>query len=383
MTNNTLNRYTKKGIKVFFFYAESNDRSRALSYSLKNGQKDNLSKVFLFGYDDLLNDGYSVTCNIGNEKPKIIDRIICWLGSIFYKKYFSGFNGRWNVVAKSLSVAREYEVVFAFTDAIALPLLTLKSIGLFHPRIVYVSVGLSERIKKYNDKSTTKTALIKKVLSQAERIISYGYGEAIYIKDYFKKHTLNIPVNFIPFGVDTNQWRPSDRRKYEYDVFCAGTDPNRDIECYFKLARSFPNKTFVWVTRDYIASQWPVIPENVIQFREIDMDKSRELMLKSKIIALPVKENLYSGANITILLNMALAKPIVVSRTDAIKDGYGLINYENCLLSKPGNDEEFIERVSELFLDEKLRKRLGENGRRCVEKLHTWQRFVDDLAKFI
>jgi hypothetical protein len=42
------------------------------------------------------------------------------------------------------------------------------------------------------------------------------------------------------------------------------------------------------------------------------------------VVALPVRENTYSGATTVLLQALALGKPVVVSRTSAIATGYGL-----------------------------------------------------------
>lgn len=370
-----------KDKKIFHFFRESKERDRALkSMTGGNGDSTNLDRLFLFGYDDLLREGVNVECNLDNESMNIIDWFVCKVLERYCKIRHPQLNGRWGVIARGLSRARKADIIYGFTDGMGLPLLMLKSIGFLKADIVYVSVGLPVRIENMDERSLKH---VRKIFSHAKYVVAYGYGESKYIKDLFQREAIDTPVHFVPFGVDVEQWAPSDRDKYEYDALCVGEDPNRDIECFFKLANAYPEKQFVWITRDSIAANWPDLPDNVKQFREIDIYQARDLMLNSRVITLPLKNNSYSGANITILINMAMGKPVVVSNTDAIKSGYGLENGKNCLLVEPGKCEEFIQRVGNLISNRAMQISLGQNARRLVTSMHTWPRFVNDLTKHL
>ena len=63
----------------------------------------------------------------------------------------------------------------------------------------------------------------------------------------------------------------------------------------------------------------------------------RRRLEEARVVALPVLDNSYSGATTVLLQAMALAKPVVVTRTKAIASGYGLVDGENCRLVEPGD----------------------------------------------
>ena len=67
----------------------------------------------------------------------------------------------------------------------------------------------------------------------------------------------------------------------------------------------------------------------------------RRRLAEARVVALPVRENSYSGATTVLLQAMALAKPVVVTRTKAIATGYGLVDGENCRLVAPGDEAGF------------------------------------------
>ena len=83
---------------------------------------------------------------------------------------------------------------------------------------------------------------------------------------------------------------------------------------------------------------------------------ARTALPDARVVALPVRDNAYSGATTTLLQAMALAKPVVVSRTAAIADGYWLEDGTNVRLVPPGDDAAFCG-------GERAARRAGRRGR--------------------
>jgi glycosyltransferase involved in cell wall biosynthesis len=89
-----------------------------------------------------------------------------------------------------------------------------------------------------------------------------------------------------------------------------------------------------------------------------------------------VRENAYSGATTVLLQAMAAGKPVVVSRTSAISDGYHLVDGENCRLAPPGDAEAFERAMLELLRDGEA---VGAHARETVVRHLSWDRYVDSL----
>ena len=70
-------------------------------------------------------------------------------------------------------------------------------------------------------------------------------------------------------------------------------------------------------------------PPNVSVETDLPFDEMRDRLERARVVALPVRDNSYSGATTVLLQAMALAKPVVVTRTAAIATGYGLVDGEN------------------------------------------------------
>jgi glycosyltransferase involved in cell wall biosynthesis len=80
---------------------------------------------------------------------------------------------------------------------------------------------------------------------------------------------------------------------------------------------------------------------------------------------------------------MALAKPVVVTRTAAIARGYGLIDGENVRLAAPGDTAGFGAAVAALLADEGEAEALGAHARRTVETSGTWDRYAAELERLL
>jgi len=105
------------------------------------------------------------------------------------------------------------------------------------------------------------------------------------------------------------------------------------------------------------------ISEHVMFHAPIDYPKMPAYIKASYCVVLP---SLMEGLPVTALEAMACGVPVVATRVggtpEVVKDG------ENGFLLKPGRPELIAEKVIQLLKDEKMRKRMGEAGRKFVEK---------------
>jgi glycosyltransferase involved in cell wall biosynthesis len=82
---------------------------------------------------------------------------------------------------------------------------------------------------------------------------------------------------------------------------------------------------------------------------------------------------------IKVLEYMACGVPIVASDVELVRD---IINGNNCgLLAKPGNANDFAEKIKILLNNKKLSKMYGNNGRETVKK-YSWDIVVDKILDF-
>jgi glycosyltransferase involved in cell wall biosynthesis len=80
---------------------------------------------------------------------------------------------------------------------------------------------------------------------------------------------------------------------------------------------------------------------------------------------------------------MASGKPVVVSRTAAIADGYHLASGENCVLVAPGDVAAFGEAVNGLLGDPARASAMGAAARETAESHLGWARYGGAIRELL
>ena len=111
----------------------------------------------------------------------------------------------------------------------------------------------------------------------------------------------------------------------------------------------------------------------------VSLEMVRDRLGTARVVALPVRDNAYSGATTVLLQAMAMAKPVVVSRTEAIARGYGLEDGVNCRFVPPGDVEAFELTLIETLTGADAAMDLGIRARETVERSFSWERYTDAL----
>ena len=125
------------------------------------------------------------------------------------------------------------------------------------------------------------------------------------------------------------------------------------------------------------------LPANVSAEVDLPFDEMKRRLEGARVVALPVRENTYSGATTVLLQAMALGKPVVVSRTSAIASGYELVDGDNCRLVPPGAADAFARSLRDVLGDDVHARALGANARTTVERSLTWDRYVDRIESLL
>jgi glycosyltransferase involved in cell wall biosynthesis len=120
-------------------------------------------------------------------------------------------------------------------------------------------------------------------------------------------------------------------------------------------------------------------PDNVIFTGRVNHKEIPSYLAAADILIAPynVENNFFYNSPIKLFEYMAMGKPIIASNLgqirDVIEDG------RTGLLNEPGNYEELAENILILLENEKLRKELGLNARKEVEKKYTWEQNVRQI----
>ena len=360
--------------RVFFLYRDSALRREALRAPVGDS-----SRYSLYGLDELRAAGFGVEHDLEppleptarvRVKARVLNRMVRLAG---------GYSGDFARVLASSGAVNRADVVFSTVDTVGIPLALLGRFGRVRPPIVYAAIGLPERL------ALLRGRLAKRLFADAFRrldtVVAYGWSEVEELREWLGGDGPR--VEFVPFGVDTEHFRPEPEAAIEYDVVAIGADPRRDFVLLLDVARRQPEQSFLLVASADNARELGALPANVRLETDVPFGRIRECLASARVVALPVRENTYSGATTTLLQGMACAKPVVVSRTSAIARGYHLEDRGNCRLVPPGDPEAFEEALLELLGNDPEAAEVGRRARETVERHLTWTGYTDTLGRLL
>lgn len=314
--------------------------------------------------------GYSWSHNLvdARDYSRIYLRVLSLISRFFLK--FGLPIGDVTTVAQHQSDFRKSLCIIATNDNVGIPLLLFRAVTGIRFPMIYGSIGFPEKLTKM---SAWVESILKPQFRELEQIYCYGWEESLSLKRWLRWSDGNSRVKWLPYCVDDEFFKPKPEKSDKGYVLSIGADPMRDFGLLLQVAVEMPQVSFkIIASRDHeeVLKQ---APSNVEVIYDVDLQTFRAVALTCSFVVLPVKENTYTGATTTLLQVMALGKAAVVSRVQAIKEGYGFKNEENCLLVKPHDKKQLIESIAYLEKDGDLRKYIGENARSFVSNHHRWE----------
>jgi glycosyltransferase involved in cell wall biosynthesis len=360
--------------KLFVALRDAPERRAALK-----AEAGSAARYRLYGIDQLVSRDVEVRHNLEQQgRPPLwaraadraINRVLYGMG---------GYGGDFASVLTSLRLANAADVVLSTVDTVGIPLVLLKRARLVRRPVVYTSIGLPERLVQLRGKPMRR--LYKAALRGAATILAYSEHEAQWLRDWLGPG--RPPVLFLPFGVDVEAFRPDSGHASKTDVVSVGADPRRDFELLVEVASRQRQLSFRIVATADRARTLPPLPENVELEIDLSLEEARDRLGDARVVALPVRENSYSGATTVLLQAMALGKPVVVSRTAAIATGYELEDGVNCRLVEPGDAEALERAILETLTGADAGLALGTRARQTVERSFSWERYTDALLQVL
>ena len=157
-----------------------------------------------------------------------------------------------------------------------------------------------------------KNAKVKKILrflmgSTKMTLIVQTPGE----REYFEGISKKIDIKFVPYCMDY-----SPKLVPEEGYIFTGGYTNRDYELMAKLAERMPNENFVFVMSKLNGDV--SFPKNVKVYKDIPGSEFQPLLEKSRVVVVPLKEDVGSSGQMLCLQAMRNAKPIVYCNVSSI-----------------------------------------------------------------
>lgn len=359
---------------IFYAFRDSPQRRRALEAPVGSAER-----YLLFGLDELRRRGYSIRHNLESAAPPPWATFAGRAAKTALERA-GGYGGDFATVLASLREANRADVVLSTVDTVGIPLVLAKRAGLLRRPLAYVAIGLPERLARLRGERMRR--LYAQGLAGTSRVVAYSEHEAEELRRWVAAHGLEARVEFVRFGVDTDALVPS-RDDLVDDVVSVGADPHRDYELLLGVARSMPSVSFRLVVTADRARTLGGAPANVTIETDLRFGEMYRRLARARVVALPVRENSYSGATTVLLQAMALGKPVVVTRTQAIATGYGLVDGENCRLVPPGDEVVFARALGTVLRDELHSRALGASARRTAERELSWRSYVARLEQLV
>jgi glycosyltransferase involved in cell wall biosynthesis len=361
---------TREPATVFLAFRDSPQRRAALRAAPGSPER-----YLLFGLDDIAARGVRVRHNLEAKGPSPL-----WaraLGRVLNRllRAAGGYGGDFATVVASLRSARAADLIVSTVDTVGIPLVLVKSVGLLPPPVVYTAIGLPERLVRLRGKPMRR--LYASALRRTRVIVAFAESEAAWLRSWIGPGSP--PVVFRPFGVDVDAFRPPPYERSDFDVLSVGADPRRDFGLLAAVAARHPELDVRIVTTLEHMRSLGRLPANLTVETDLPLVAVRARLASARVVALPVQDNSYSGATTVLLQAMAMARPVVVSRTEAIAHGYELQDGVNCRLVPPGDAAALEEAVLGLLADPAAASRLGARARETAERSFSWDRHADAL----
>ena len=238
------------------------------------------------------------------------------------------------------------------------------------PPVVYAAIGLPERLEQLRGPAAPRRLRRRVPPPAHDRRVRLGRGRG----------AARLARRRRPAGRVRRRsaWTPSTsdptrRVQPEDDVVSVGADPRRDFEL---LARARAAAAGALVPRRRVGRQRRGARarcRRTCASRSTSRSRaSASACSRARVVALPVRDNTYSGATTTLLQAMACGKPVVVTRTAAIARGYHLEDGVNCRLVPPGDLAALEHAVSGVLDDGELAAGSALRARETVERHLTW-----------
>lgn len=362
---------------VFYFFRQTEMRRNLVQGVLD----DEGARYLLYGMDHLDRQGLTASHNLSLTDPtdQPQGRLAHWLGHFITRG--GGLAGDFQTVFTHRRTASRCRAILSSVDTVGIPLVLLNRLSLIKAPLIYVSIGLPERIDSL--RSAGARNFYKAAFSRVPRFITYGWDEAIWVRRWLGLPPDTRRVTFVPFGVNETYFAPQPPSTPPVDILSIGADPQRDFASLIAIAVRQPHLSFRLIMDKDRAAGLGTVPSNVEVRINVPFADIRSHLAGARVVALPVHENTYSAGTTTLLQSMAMARPVVVSQTGAIRNGYFLKDGENCRLVKPGDGSGFEAALLTLHQDPDTAQALGTAARRTVEQHLTWTRFEDRLATVI
>jgi|GEM_PF-715932 len=270
---------------------------------------------------------------------------------------------------------RHSKVVVSTGDVCGLPVALLKSLGLYKGKLIYITHGLSDYVRRFGPNRWLPRFYRYLLKNHVDSLVTLSDGARGALAQW-----LDIPasqIHSIPYGTDVNFWNNDSPLESKDTILSVGSDAGRDFDTFLKAGQAFPLHIVTGNKLDL--SSYP----NAKKSTEHSYIELRDLYSKARFVVLSLHDIDQPTGQSTGLQAMACGKALIVTKTrgwwgeNFLKDG------QNCVLVSPGDANELREKIQYLWENPLVCDRLGANARQTVQSHFSESRMNLSLFELI
>lgn len=277
-------------------------------------------------------------------------------------------------IIEAFLVRKKYQAVVTWSGRYSIPYaFLLKIFGSSHPHIAMVT-WISQ---------PKKATLLRFVHTHIDKIILWSSVQKRFANEFLK-----IPESktiLVGRRVDQNFWRPAN---IPTDMICSSGQEMRDYPTLIKALDGLDIKCHIatgalrgelFDTVKAISAMGE-LPKN-ISVGMLPFDELRKLYGRSRFVVIPLRQTDTDNGVTVIEESMAMGKAVICTRTNGQVD----IIQENVtgIFVPPYDPKALRDAILYLWNNPEIAKKMGEEGRKHIEKYHTIDKFVDSVKEVI
>tara|TARA_B110000967_G_scaffold209987_2_gene269246 strand:+ start:8128 stop:9207 length:1080 start_codon:yes stop_codon:yes gene_type:complete len=339
----------------------------------RNFLKHGPSEMF-YGGKEFVKDGHNfeIIEIDGTEYKLCINKALRAI-NFYFDKFFGFPIGFLLYLFKKnlLKKFNKYDQIIVVTARFGLPLMFLKKFFKLKPVVTYVTMGLVNR-----DTSLLKVLVYRALLSKEVQISTLSESETLYVSQKLKTS-----VEFIPFGVDSNYWTPSENINNSSDyVLSVGNDPRRDYNLLISAwKKSYPKLVIISALPISSTKSNVEIIKGTWKGQELTDDEIKELYRNASFVIVPNKESQQPSGQSVTLQAMSCGKAVIYSNIEGLWDKAVMVHMDNLLLYKPGNFEALSEKIEYALSNNINLNKIGLSARKTIEQHYDVQSMADRI----
>jgi glycosyltransferase involved in cell wall biosynthesis len=251
-----------------------------------------------------------------------------------------------------LGVFEDQGMFLAYARAHSLP-------GLAPRAVALVVCWLAEDCRSFDRRTL---AAYRRCLAAVDVVFCFSHNQLPLLRETFGLDADRVRV--IPFGIDERFFSPRPAPEEDY-VLAIGRDRGRDHQTLVEAMRRSSARLRLFAPSGSVDEH--SLPPNVeLTTERIDHVSYREILARARLVAVTTSAPRYPSGQTVVLEAMAMAKPLVVTDSPAMRD-YVTPDGEGVLVP-PADPAATAEAIDELLADGPRRRRLGLAGRDAVER---------------